>query len=133
MKLNDKQTIKQAQKETEKKEMKIEGLKRDVVIWQQKYNKHSIIEKIIYNKFSLIGKIIANIILFLIKNIIKIVPLIILLFPNIFNDSIICKLIDIINKQVDWKCITPICICVCFIFWCNKYFQNKSQNQIDKQ
>ena len=122
MKLNDKQTIKQAQKETEKKEMKIEGLKRDVIICQQKYA-----------KWSIIGKLFANGLLFFIKNAIKIVPLIILFFPNILNDSIICKLIDIINKQVDWKCITPICICVCFIFWCNKYFQNKSQNQIDKQ
>ena len=122
MKIKNKKSIKISQKETEKKEMKIEGLKRDVIIWQQKYA-----------KWSIIGKFFANSLLFFIKNAIKMVPLIILFIPKISNDSIICKLIDIINKQVDWKCITPICICVCFIFWCNKYFQNKSQNQIDKQ
>ena len=122
MKIKNKKSIKVSQQKTEKQENKIEDLKREVIIWQQRCNKYSII-----------GKIIASIILFLIKNIIKVVPLIILLIPDKFNDSIIGNLIGIISKQVDWKCITPICICVCFIFWCSKYFQNKSQNQIDKQ
>ena len=42
MKLNDKQTIKQAQG----KSWKIEALKQDVIIWQQRYNKYSFIGKI---------------------------------------------------------------------------------------
>lgn len=122
MKIKNKKSIKISQQEEQKQQNKIEGLKRDVVIWQQ-----------IYNKYSIIGKIIANIILFFIKNIIKVVPLIILLSPNTFEDSIIYELIGVISNQVDWKCITPLCICVCFIFWCSKYFQTKPQNQIDKQ
>ena len=103
MKIKNKKSIKVSQQKAEEQENKIEDLKRDVIIWQQRYN-----------KLSIIGKIISNAILFSVEIALKIIPLIIL---DKLNDNVILQLINTIGIRMDWKCVTLICVCVCFIFW----------------